>query len=204
MDNNSFADQLLDEISQQSLPAESQLDQSIKNGKHSDNGDIFVANLPQQYPADSPCVSKQLTHLKRKIDLNCVNESVKSKRSRILTFQCEKCEKSFDQLKLFNRHQQTHKKLKCKFCHSFYSRIDSLKKHISLKHTVSKSQINSKSSKNQFTCKHCDFVFEDYSGLIDHISKIHPMIPQQIGHGEIKGKKEKKNASPTCCSGWHT
>ena len=82
MDNNSFVDQLLDDISQQSLPAESQLDQSIKNGIHSDDGDIFVADLLQQYPADSPRVSKPLTQLRRKIDLNCVNESVKSKRSR--------------------------------------------------------------------------------------------------------------------------
>ena len=67
MDNNSFVDQLLDEISQQSLPAESQLDQSIKNGIHSDDGNIFVANLLQQYPADSMLVSKQLTHLKKLI-----------------------------------------------------------------------------------------------------------------------------------------
>ena len=49
---------------------------SIKNGINSDDGDIFVADLLQQYQADSPRVSKQLTHLKRKNDLNCVNESV--------------------------------------------------------------------------------------------------------------------------------
>ena len=53
-----------------------------------------MANLLQQYPADSTRFSKQLTHLKRKIDLNFVHASVKSKSSRILTFQCEKCEKN--------------------------------------------------------------------------------------------------------------
>ena len=188
MDDNTFVEKLLNDYPLQSDRVQSELDKLNENVLNPDDGVSFVEDLLQTYSSNTPRVSKELRNLKRKLQ-SCENHTDNTKRSRRTEIRCEKCDKSFLEIKYLNRHKQIHEKLKCKFCKVLCSRTDSLKKHIAEKHNQSNASVR------QFACKYYDLVFPNYDGLIHHMSTNHPLVTKQTGGGKPSKKKVSRKTT---------
>ena len=88
---------------------------------------------------------------------------------------CDKCGKCFSKKQFLTRHILSYQKVQCSSCQKEFCRKDSLWRH------VRKSDPKSLSPMQQFSCRHCDFVFTGYAKLIEHVSLQHPLLKDQVG-----------------------
>ena len=106
----------------------------------------------------------------------CNNQFLKRHElSHSKVLMCDKCGKCFSKKQFLTRHMLSHQKVQCSSCKKEFCRKDSLWRH------VRKSHPESLSPKQQFSCRHCDFVFTGYAKLIEHVSLQHPLLKDQVG-----------------------
>ena len=106
---------------------------------------------------------------------------------------CQFCDLAFETYKerphhISLRHADSTKN--CSYCNTCFSRKDNLVRHQRKQHT------HSTSSKRQFRCNHCDYVFTDYKKLFAHVSSQHPLGKIQTGGAQTTNSISAKRKSP--------
>ena len=127
----------------------------------------------------------------QKHQLNC--GGVKVKKTAVMIFTCETCEKTFTQKRYLTQHKRTHRidmgKFDCKLCDKIYTSNQKLGKHIEKHHPNQRRVENSaigflvlescpprnhmaQKPKKFFSCKQCNYVNTLKGHLKRHIDTL--------------------------------